>query len=139
MLVERGAFVSDSFWLACTAPFAATPRDLMPQAVADFEEIRPYRDDEVAAVLRRLSRDPSLRRDLSRYAALKRENEEIFNPKTEAGRATAPARGPPARLGVAHRCGGANGRSGNCLCRDDFLGGRVSKAGRRPARRELHV
>ncbi len=41
----------------------------MPQAVADFEEIRPYRDDEVAVVLRRLSRDPSLLRDLSRYAA----------------------------------------------------------------------
>ncbi len=41
----------------------------MPQAVTDFDEIRPYRDDEVAPVLRRLSRDPSLLRDLSRYAA----------------------------------------------------------------------
>ena len=41
----------------------------MPEAVTDFEEIRPYRDDEVAAVLRRLSSDPSLLRDLSRYAA----------------------------------------------------------------------
>jgi 1-acyl-sn-glycerol-3-phosphate acyltransferase len=41
----------------------------MPEAVTDFEEIRPYRDDEVAAVLRRLSRDPSLLRDLSGYAA----------------------------------------------------------------------
>lgn len=41
----------------------------MPQAVTDFDEIRPYRDDEVAAVLRRLSRDPSLLRDLSRYSA----------------------------------------------------------------------
>jgi 1-acyl-sn-glycerol-3-phosphate acyltransferase len=37
--------------------------------VSDFEEIRPYRDDEVAAVLRRLARDPTLQRDLSRYAA----------------------------------------------------------------------
>ena len=41
----------------------------MREAVADFEEIRPYRDDEVVAVLRRLSSDPSLLRDLSRYAA----------------------------------------------------------------------
>ena len=41
----------------------------MPEAVTDFEEIRPYRDNEVAAVLRRLSRDPSLLRDLSGYAA----------------------------------------------------------------------
>jgi 1-acyl-sn-glycerol-3-phosphate acyltransferase len=41
----------------------------MREAVTDFEEIRPYRDDEVAAVLRRLSRDPSLLRDLARYAA----------------------------------------------------------------------
>jgi len=37
--------------------------------VSDFEEIRPYRDDEVAAVLRRLARDPTLQRDLGRYAA----------------------------------------------------------------------
>jgi len=41
----------------------------MPEAVTDFEEIRPYRDDEVAAVLRRLSRDPSLLRNLSAYSA----------------------------------------------------------------------
>jgi len=41
----------------------------MPEAVTDFDEIRPYRDDEVVAVLRRLSSDPSLLRDLSRYAA----------------------------------------------------------------------
>ena len=41
----------------------------MQDAVTDFEAIRPYRDDEVSAVLRRLSRDPSLLRDLSRYSA----------------------------------------------------------------------
>ena len=41
----------------------------MRDDVNDFEEIRPYRDDEVAAVLRRLSRDRSLQRDLARYAA----------------------------------------------------------------------
>lgn len=41
----------------------------MRDDVTDFEEIRPYRDDEVAAVLRRLSRDRSLQRDLARYAA----------------------------------------------------------------------
>lgn len=37
--------------------------------MTEFEEIRPYRDDEVPAVLRRLGRDPSLLRDLSRFAA----------------------------------------------------------------------
>jgi 1-acyl-sn-glycerol-3-phosphate acyltransferase len=41
----------------------------MREALNDFDEIRPYRDDEVAAVLRRLARDSSLQRDLSRYAA----------------------------------------------------------------------
>jgi len=37
--------------------------------VTEFEEIRPYSDDEVPAVLRRLGHDPSLLRDLSRIAA----------------------------------------------------------------------
>jgi len=37
--------------------------------VTEFEEIRPYSDDEVPAVLRRLGHDPSLLRDLSRFAA----------------------------------------------------------------------
>jgi Acyltransferase len=37
--------------------------------VTDFDEIRPYRDDEVPAVLRRLGRDPSLLRDVARFAA----------------------------------------------------------------------
>jgi 1-acyl-sn-glycerol-3-phosphate acyltransferase len=41
----------------------------MREALNDFDEIRPYRDDEVAAVLRRLARDPALLRDLARYAA----------------------------------------------------------------------
>jgi 1-acyl-sn-glycerol-3-phosphate acyltransferase len=41
----------------------------MREALNDFDEIRPYRDDEVAAVLRRLARDPSLQRDLARYSA----------------------------------------------------------------------
>ncbi len=40
----------------------------MQEALAEFEEIRPYRDDEVAAVLERLGADASLRKDLSRYA-----------------------------------------------------------------------
>ena len=37
--------------------------------MTEFEEIRPYSDDEVPAVLRRLGHDPSLLRDLSRFAA----------------------------------------------------------------------
>jgi len=37
--------------------------------VTEFEEIRPYSDDEVPAVLRRLGHDPSLLRDLARFAA----------------------------------------------------------------------
>jgi 1-acyl-sn-glycerol-3-phosphate acyltransferase len=38
-------------------------------AVIEFEPIRPYRDDEVAAVLRRLGRDPAMLRDVARFAA----------------------------------------------------------------------
>ncbi len=40
----------------------------MREALTEFEEIRPYRDDEIGAVLRRLGRDASLRGDLARYA-----------------------------------------------------------------------
>jgi 1-acyl-sn-glycerol-3-phosphate acyltransferase len=38
-------------------------------AVIEFESIRPYRDDEVAAVLRRLGRDPAMLRDVARFVA----------------------------------------------------------------------
>ena len=51
------------FWLACAAQYPTRV------SVTEFDEIRPYRDDEVPAVLRRLGRDPSLLRDLSRFAA----------------------------------------------------------------------
>jgi len=38
-------------------------------AVIDFDPIRPYRDDEVPAVLRRLGHDPAMIRDVARFAA----------------------------------------------------------------------
>jgi hypothetical protein len=36
--------------------------------VIEFDPIRPYRDDEVPAVLRRLGHDPGMIRDIARYA-----------------------------------------------------------------------
>lgn len=38
-------------------------------AVIEFDPIRPYRDDEVPAVLRRLGHDPAMIRDFARFAA----------------------------------------------------------------------
>jgi hypothetical protein len=38
-------------------------------AVIEFDSIRPYRDEEVPAVLRRLGRDPAMIRDVARFAA----------------------------------------------------------------------
>ncbi len=37
--------------------------------MTDFESIRPYRDDEVTAVLRRLARDRAMLRDVARFIA----------------------------------------------------------------------
>jgi hypothetical protein len=51
------------------ARLGSLQRPLTRAAVTDFDEIRPYRDDEVPAVVRRLGHDASLLRDLSRFAA----------------------------------------------------------------------